>query len=290
MNTKPLQTFPLDSPIGAKVTGVNLTEIPEPSLVDALELALEQFGVLIFESQQITPLQQIEFSRALGELETGNTVSVSPDDFPELAEVGNQGRRPVSFAPVKPDGELEWHTDHIQHKVPSKSTLLYAKEVPPEGGDTLFACMYAAYDALNEKEQSHCDQAIALHSASGLRRYLARQGEFDIKQFEARDDKNPTRWPLVRRHPLTGRKALYFAAAVTVGIEGWPEAEALAFIQKLTTHATQTPFVYRHQWEVNQPVLWDNRRVLHTGTWYDKNRYRRYLLRTMMRENLEVEG
>jgi len=285
-----MEIIPGDACIGATVHGLSLSSVPTVEQVDVLESALERHGVLVIPDQAITPRQQVEFSRAIGEIETSNTVSVATTGFAELAEVGNVGNRPVSFAPAEPDGELEWHTDHIQHPVTSKSTLLVAKEVPEKGGDTLFACLYAAYDALSTKDRRRCDEAVAVHSASGLREYLARQGEFDLAEVELDGESDWVRWPLVRRHPLTERPALYFAAELTVGIDGWNDGEARAFIRELTAHTTQPQFVYRHEWKPNQAVLWDNRRVLHAGTWYDKGRYRRYLLRTMMKENLGVKG
>ncbi len=285
-----MKIIPHGPPLGATVNEVDLVISPTAELVHSLELALEQYGVLIFPNQNISPEQQIYFSRGVGEIETANTVSAPLIEFPELAEVGNVGNHPVSFAPPMLDGELEWHTDHIQHPVPAKSTLLYAREIPPEGGDTLFACMFEAYDALDFDVKQRCDTAIAMHSASGLRAYLDRQGEFDVDNIKIQEHDDVVHWPLVRRHPLTGRKALYFGAAVTVGIKDWPEEEARAFIATLTTHATQPRFIYRHKWEVDQVVLWDNRRVLHAATWYDKQRYRRYLLRTMMKEDLGVGG
>lgn len=281
---------PSKSAIGATVDDVDLSHAPSVELVESLELALEQHGVLIFPNQSLSMEQQITFSRVIGEIETSNTVSAPLAGFPEIAEVGNAGNRPVSFAPSRNDGELEWHTDHIQHPVPSKSTLLYAKEIPAEGGDTLFACMFKAYGALGDDIRQRCDTAMAIHSASGLRDYLARQAEFDVETNSLHGEEHSVRWPLVRKHPVTGRPALYFAAQVTIGVEGWPQDEALKFIRNLTTHATQTQFVYQHKWEVGQAVLWDNRRVLHAATWYDKQRYRRYLLRTMMKEDCGVVG
>ena len=285
-----MNIIPKCPPIGATITNIDLTSQPTPELIKSIELALEHYGVLIFPDQELNHVQQINFSRAIGELEVSNTVSTSVLEFPELAEVGNIGNRPVSFAPTTPDGELEWHTDHIQHRIPSKSTLLYAKEVPDHGGDTLFACMYEAYDAIDADIQRQYDKIIALHSPSGLRDYLIRQGEFDGDNVKMHDEEETISWPLVRRHPLTGRKALYFAACVTIGIEGWEKDEALTFIKRLTQHSTQSRFIYRHKWKIGQVVLWDNRRVLHSGTWYDKQRYRRYLLRTMIKENLGVTG
>ena len=285
-----MEIIPVDARIGATVHGMSLADVPTSDQVHELELALARHGVLVFPEQMISPEQQVEFSRALGEIEVNNTVSVATDGFAELAEVGNVGNRPVSFAPAERGGDLEWHTDHIQHPVPSKSTLLVAKEVPAEGGDTLFACLFSAYDALSSRDRKRCDSAVAVHSASGLRQYLVRQGEFDLTDVKLDGEADSVHWPLVRRHPLTGRPALYFAAELTVGIEGWNDAEARAFLRELTIHATQPQFVYRHRWQPNQAVLWDNRRVLHAGTWYDKGLYRRYLLRTMMKENLGVVG
>ena len=276
---------PAGGALGATVTGVDMAQPPDDGTIDAIETALERFGVLIFSGQTMTPAQQVAFSMALGPLEPTGNIDARLDGHPEIFVVGNTGARPVTFAPQFGSEDLEWHTDHIHRDVPARASMLYAKEIPPAGGDTLFACMYTAYEALPAEEQTAYEKLNAIHSVSGLRAYLQHQSgdkPYDAGRQASMPD--AVTWPLVRRHPVTGRKALYFGAKVTVGIEGWPRDKALAFVADLTVHATQDAFVYRHVWRVGDAVLWDNRRALHAATPFDLDRYRRLMHRTTLRE------
>ncbi|MEM7171523.1 MAG: TauD/TfdA family dioxygenase [Pseudomonadota bacterium] len=276
--------LPCDAPIGAAVTGVDLALPPDPKALDELERALEHYGVLIFPDQDITPAQQIEFSRCFGFLEPTTVRDARLDDAPEILVVGNTGDQPVTFSPAAEGGELEWHSDHIHRPIPSRASLLYALSVPDRGGDTLFACMYSAYAALPADEQARCDGLRVINSDAGVRAWLARQelAGSDASRYDEPDLE--VVHPLVRRHPLTGRKALSFGNQVSTGIVGWERPAAARFIQKLTAHACAERFQYRHRWRKGDAVLWDNRRVLHAGTAYDLNGSPRLMHRTTIRE------
>ena len=275
---------PCKNVIGARITGVSLANKPDRELVKKIDQALEQYGVLIFPDQNITPRQQVDFSAELGPLEMTELAKARLADVEEIFVVGNVGKGLVSFAPKDNHQELEWHTDHIHHEVSARASLLYAKEVPEEGGDTLFACMYSAYDSLTEIQKQQYSAMQAEHSASGLERYLAKQ---DLRgspgSLPKRSYKKVVR-PLVRSHPDTARRALYFGNQVTVGIVGMSVEQSSLFIAELTKHACQTAFRYRHRWQVGDAVLWDNRRVLHAGTPYDVENSRRLMHRTTIRE------
>ena len=176
----------------------------------------------------------------LGPLERTGNIDARLDGHPEIFVVGNTGARPVTFAPHFGSEDLEWHTDHIHRDVPARASMLYAKEIPSEGGDTLFACMYSAYDALSPEDQAAYEKLTAVHSVAGLRAYLQQQaGDKPYDAGRQAPMPDAVTWPLVRRHPVTGRKALYFGAKVTVGIEGMPQQEGLAFIANLSAHATR---------------------------------------------------
>ena len=174
-STSHLSLIPLGGVIGAEVCGLGLSRLPTADELAFLEDALERFGVLVFPSQDISPCQQVAFTRALGALESTRRVNARHPDYPEIFVVGNAGQPLVTFSPSRPEGELEWHTDHIHLPVPARASLLYALEVPPVGGDTLFACLYSGYEALSEAERARCDTMTAVHSIHGLRRYLARE-------------------------------------------------------------------------------------------------------------------
>ena len=273
--------------IGAVVYDVSLSKVPKDIVLGQIEDALEEHGVLVFPKQHaVTPEQQIAFSLALGPLDVTDVDYAFLPDHPEIFVVGNTGEQPVTFSPADENGELEWHTDHIHLAVPARASLLLAKAVPPIGGDTLFACMYSAYDTLPPDQQILCDSLEVVNDVSGLLSYLDDQG----LDTETRNNEraSPVTWPLVRAHPRTGRKALYFGNQVSVGIVGWTDGEAKSFISQLTEHACAPTFQYRHKWQVGDAVLWDNRRVLHAGTPYDLAGAPREMHRTTIRETEKI--
>ena len=275
--------------IGARVTGLSLAEAPDAATVESIEDALEKHGVLVFPGQRISPAQQIDFSRAFAQLEKTARVDARLDGYPEIFVVGNAGGKVVSFAAKDNSDDLEWHADHMHLPEPARASLLYARAVPSEGGDTLFTCTYAAYDALDAAERAELDGLSAQHSVSGLNDFLRHQGEEGAADGAYTSPSDlVVQWPLVRRHPRSGRKSLYFGSKVSVGIEGWPARRARALFETLSARAARPEFVYRHRWSVGDAVLWDNRRVLHAATQYDVRNQSRELHRTTWREDRPI--
>ena len=284
-----MKVVPDSTLIGAEVCDVSLAQVPSANTVERIDELLERHGVLVFRDQQITPGQQASFTRAFGPLGQSPRTDGRVPGEPDIFAVGNVNGRPILFSPREPDGELDWHTDQIHRAVPSRASLLHARIVPFEGGDTLFACMYSAYDALSDDEKRLYDRLIAVHSPCGLRDYLGRQGHAGTEDAVYESEDSEVSWPLVRRHPVTRRKALYFGSHMTVGIVGWSREGSLELVRHLTRHATQPRFQYRHQWRVGDAVFWDNRRVLHAGTYYDLTRHRRLMHRTMLVETAPID-
>ena len=284
-----MKVDPVDAPIGAIVRGVDLASVPQGAVLEQIEDALEAYGVLIFKDQShITPEQQIAFSRPLGPLDVRDGEYALLAQHPEIFVVGNTGPKPVTFSPKDETGALEWHTDHIHLPVPARASLLLARAVPPKGGDTLFACMFSAYDALSDEKKALCDTLSVVNDVAGLLDYLNGQGQDTTVRERHRS--SAVTWPLVRAHPRTGRKALYFGNQVSVGIVGWPDDAARDFIADLTEHACRPAFRYRHAWQVGDAVLWDNRRVLHAGTSYDLDGPAREMHRTTIRETETISA
>lgn len=275
---------PCEAVIGAVVQDVRLDQLPDADVIDAVEDALETFGVLIFRDQTLTPEAQVAWSRSFGPLAVNQQASTRVPGSHEIFVVGNTTDPPVTFSPRTADGELEWHSDHMHLDVSARASLLYAKAIPTEGGDTLFACMYSAYDALSREQQEAYGRLSVVHSASGLRSYLRAQGH--PVDPEQPDDQSElaVEAPLVRRHPRSHRRSLYFGNQVSVGISGWSDSDAKVFLRELTDHACRPAFRYRHQWRVGDAVLWDNRRVLHAGTPYDMTAETRLMHRTTFEE------
>jgi taurine dioxygenase len=167
-----LAITPLTGPIGARVEGLNLAEVPTDAEIDRIETALEAHGVLVFPGQDITPNQQVAWSRAFAELEQTARVEARHPDAPEIFVVGNTGEKIVSFAPADGSDDLEWHADHMHLPVTARASLLYCLETPPRGGETLFACMYAGFDSLSPEEQVEAQGLTGCHSGSGLKTFL----------------------------------------------------------------------------------------------------------------------
>ena len=274
-----------DTVIGAVVTGCDLSCVPDVDAIAVIEAALEKYGVLIFRGQRISPAEQIAFSRAFAALEQTSRVSARLEGHPEIFVVGIEDGKAVSFAPADGSAELELHADHMHLEAPARASMLYCLETPPVGGETLFACMYSAYDALSADAKAEADDLIAQHSVSGLQAFLRQKGaEGAAAGKYSSPETLVVKWPLVRHHPLTGRKSLYFGSKVTIGIEGWPDTKARPYIENLEAQATVDGFRYAHAWQPGDAVLWDNRRVLHAGTFFDMSAHARRMHRTTWRE------
>ncbi|WP_053695970.1 TauD/TfdA family dioxygenase [Streptomyces sp. NRRL F-5755] len=290
----PFKVIPADAVIGARVEGLDMRQPPGPAAVEALEDALERYGVLIVPGQSLTPAEEVRFCRALGELDIPPRFEDRRTGHPEIFVIGNPADRAVLFAPDYSGHEdeadisdLEWHADHSQYAVPTWISMMYGVEVPPVGGDTLFACTYSAYEALDPATRRRYDKVRLLHSVKGVNDYLRELGKPEgISEAELELEKEPPQqWPLVRSHPRTGRKALYFGARMSIGAVGMDEEEGRRLVREVTEAATKPEFVYRHRWQQGDVVLWDNRRVVHAASTFNTRRYRRVIHRITVREN-----
>src|SRR5437899_12021315 len=145
---------PCQAVLGAEVEGVDLRQIPDAATIDVLEEALERYGVLIFPAQALAPEEQVAWSRAFGPLALTRGTETRLPHCPEIFVVGNTIDPPVTFAPITEHDELDWHSDHIHLEVPARASLLYARAVPQQGGETLFACMYTAYATSSPEQQA----------------------------------------------------------------------------------------------------------------------------------------
>jgi alpha-ketoglutarate-dependent 2,4-dichlorophenoxyacetate dioxygenase len=251
----------------AEVEGIDLTRPLSAEEVAAVHAGMDEYAVLVFHDQPLDDDQQLAFSRSLGELEHAIGTSLrAPDEYrlpTTFADVSNLDKENRVFA--RDDrrrlfaiGNRLWHSDSSFKVVPAKYSLLHARSVPSTGGNTEFADMRAAYDALDEETKKEIDDLICEHSQIYSRQQI---GFFDLTD-EERERFKPVRQRLVRTHPSTGRKSLFLASHAG-GIVGWPVPEARSFLRDLTEHATQRQFVYAHRWTVGDLVMWDNRRTMH---------------------------
>ncbi len=258
---------PLHPSIGGEVSGCDLTRPLAPDQVAAIEAGMDRHAVLVFRGQNITDEQQVAFTRNFGEIENsaGGHITKQHEKrlSPLLNDVSNLGR---DNKPLARDdrrrmfnlGNRLWHSDSSYRAIPAKYSLLSGRIVVARGGDTEFADMRAAYDALDAATKAEIEDLVCEHSLMYSRGQL---GFTELTEDERAMFK-PVRQRLVRTHPVTGRKSLFLASHIG-GIIGWPVPEARAFIRDLTEHATQPQFVYVHKWRQYDLVMWDNRQTMH---------------------------
>lgn len=273
-------TRPLTPKIGVEFQGLDLSKpLPEEVISEVRRIWLEHV-VAVFPKQKVDDDQHIEFSRRLGALELINMSALQMDGRPEIFEATNldcNNEIMVDDDPVLTinRGNQKWHSDSSFKKVPATASMLHAYIVPDEGGETEFANMAAAYDALDEETKTKCDGLIAIHDFYWSRRDIEEQ----VFTQAERDAIPPVRHPLIRIHPETGRKAIYVGSH-TRAIEGMDFDKGRALIESLIDHATRPEFTYQHRWDVGDMVLWDNRSAMHRGMAFDDQRAKRRLHRT----------
>jgi len=274
VNITPLTQNPAGDFAG-DVTGIDLTQPLTGRQVAAIEAGMDRFAVLVFHDQHFNDDTQLAFSRNFGELEISSGGEMSkPEDRRlklEMADISNLDRDNKMRAAddrvrLVALGNRLWHSDASFRAVPAKYSLLSARVVPGRGGNTEFADMRAAYDALDAATKAEIETLVTEHSNAYSREVIGLPKE--SYGADNQDKQRPVRQRLVRTHPVTGRKSLYLSAHIGT-IVGWPVPEARAFIRDLTEHATQRAFVYAHVWRPWDLVIWDNRTTMHRARRYD---------------------
>jgi alpha-ketoglutarate-dependent 2,4-dichlorophenoxyacetate dioxygenase len=264
--------------VAGEVSGTDITKPVSKEDVAAIEAGMDKYAVLVFRDQDITDEQQMQFSLNFGTIESGRTGNVTkpgdhrlPVGMADVSNLGKDGKprprddRQRLFAL----GNLLWHSDSSFRAIPAKYSLLSARTVNSKGGNTEFADMRAAYDALDEETRAEVEDLICEHSLMYSRGSL---GFLDYTDEEKQMFK-PVRQRLVRVHPVTGRKSLYLSSHAGT-ILGRPTPDARILLRDLTEHATQPSFVYVHKWKLHDLVMWDNRQTMHRGRRYDETQAR----------------
>ena len=247
--------------------GVDLTRPLSAENIAAIHAGMDRYGVLVFRDQRLDDDKQLAFTQSLGSIELAIGTGLRRKDeyrLPEtFADVSNLDKDNKPFA--RDDrrrlfsiGNRLWHSDSSFKVVPAKYSLLHARSIPSKGGNTEFADMRAAYDALDQETKDLIEDLVCEHSQMYSR---AKLGFTDFTPEEMQRLK-PVRQRLVRTHPATGRKSLYLSSHAGK-IIGWPEPEAKAFLMDLNEAATQREFVHSHKWRVGDLVMWDNRQTMH---------------------------
>src|SRR3954452_19056429 len=281
---------PLYSTIGAGCAGLEIARPLTPEETATIDEGMDRYAVLVFRrSNPLSAEQQIAFTRNFGELEPPYTQIQSPEGkrlgYPALSDISNLG--PDYRILGRDDrkrlfglGNQLWHSDSSYKAIPARYLLLCAHVVPPEGGNTEFADMRAAYDALDGKTKALIEDLVCEHSRIFSKGALGFSfTEEEVKAFA------PVRQRLVRTHPKNGRKSLYLSSHAG-RIVGWPLPEAMLLLRELTEHATQREFVYSHKWRVGDLVMWDNRATMHRARRYEDEKYPRDLRRTTLTDGV----
>ncbi len=280
---------PMSPTMGAQVHGIDLSRELDDASFGAVRDAFHRHLLLRFAAQRLNEAQQVAFSRRFGELQVHVLDQYRHPQHPEIYVLSNVDRetgRTIGHHPDK--GTLAWHSDLSFQQRPALATILYGIETPAVGGQTQFADMIAAYDALDDAMKRRLGGLRAIHDLDVSR---ARMGEPPMTP-QQRLNAPPVSHPLVRRHPETGRKALYVSGHVS-HIEGLPASESTALYDELMAHATQPRFVYSYRWTRGDVVMWDNRCTMHRGTDYDDLRHVRDMSRVTISDvanSCEQEG
>ena len=253
----PYETISVDklTPIiGAEIAGIDLSTPLSNRQQDEVHRALAENSVIFFRDQHITPSQHLAFGRLFGELHLHPAAPHEPG-LPELMVIHADKDSP------RANGE-GWHTDVSCDVEPPMGSILYIKQCPPKGGDTLFASMYAAYEALSDRMKAYLEGMTAIHDGESVYRGLYNNSNVAEKKQYPRAEH-----PVVRTHPVTGKKALYVNRGFTRGLIGVPRDESDGILRYLYEHMENPLFQCRFRWQENSIAFWDNRCVQHRAMW-----------------------
>lgn len=269
---------PIGDGFAAEVSDIDLTRSLPDDMIAAIDAGMDRYAVLVFHDQALTDDTQRAFSRRFGPLEVasgGHVTTAQERRLPlDMQDASNLDKHERPFD--RDDrrrmfnlGNRLWHSDSSYRPVTARYSLLSGRVVVRDGGRTEFADMRAAYDTLDDETKAEVADLVCEHSLMFSRGAL---GFTELSEAE-REMFKPVRHPLVRVHPVTGRKSLFLSAHAG-SIVGWPVPEARAFLRDLAEHATQRRFVYSHAWRRNDLVIWDNRATMHRVTRFDETQVR----------------
>ncbi len=282
-----IQIKPLHPVFSAEFTGIDLRQTLTPEQIEQIDRAMDQYAVLVFPEQALSDAQQLAFAKSLGPLE--NTPAVVDAGLKRLkhSEMVDISNLDVDGSILAADdrrrmfnlGNRLWHSDSSFKATPAQYSMLHARVIPPEGGETEFADMRSAWDRLPDAMKSRIEPLVCDHSLIYSRALLG----FDDFTDDEKRAFAPVPQRLVRRHPGSNRKCIYLSSHIGQ-VHGWPRPEALALIRDLMEHATQKEFVYSHAWRENDLVIWDNRCTMHRGRAYDDKQYKRDMRRLTLED------
>jgi taurine dioxygenase len=255
MRNARIEVYPTSGALGAEIHGIDLAEPLDGESTATLKGALSEHGVIFFRDQQLTPAQHIAFAGKFGAININRFFKALPG-HPEIAEVRKEPEQTRNIGG-------NWHTDHSYDQIPALGSVLLAREVPPRGGDTLFACMAKAYDGLSAGLKKTLEGLKAVHSSRHVFGRTQYGREMDGRIGNAEAATQDAVHPVVVRHPDSGRKVLYVNPGFTTHFDGWTEAESKGLLETLYAHARRPDFQTRFQWREGSIAFWDNRATWH---------------------------
>jgi len=254
---KPIKVTPLSRFVGAEVSGVEIARGLSDQQFLELWQAFVKHSVIFIRNQNITPDEHIEFAKRWGEISV-NRFFQAVDSHPVIAEVRKEAHQKLNIGST-------WHTDHSYDQVPAMGSILYARVVPKLGGDTLFSSMYAAYEHLSDGMKNTLLRMRAEHSsrhAFGEAAYIGLD-EVEGRLSNAAEATQDAVHPVIIKHPLSGKSALYVNGEFTVKFEGWSKEESQPLLDYLYSHAYKNEFTCRFKWTQGSLAIWDNRATQH---------------------------
>lgn len=272
--------------LAVEIDGIDLSSQNEASHISFIRKNLVENSVVVLRNQNLTPAQQIAISGKFGPLAIHIVSQFNMPKFPEILILSNKKNSKGESIGIEDAGRY-WHTDMSYLTKPSLGSILYAIEVPPYGGDTMFASMYSAYDALPEFRKKELSNLRAVHYFAS--RWEDEKNKSGVRPSMTKEQKIKTPavdHPLIRTHPENGRKAIY-AGGFTVGILNFDDKKGKQLLEELTLFSTQAQFVYTHKWKAGDVVFWDNRSTMHHALPYD-NKYIRHMQRTTVQGDKPV--
>jgi taurine dioxygenase len=274
-----LESRALDDSFACEIVGLRLWERQDAWTLDELRALWAQHPVLVFRRQALSEGELADFSALFGRLERTVRTDWASPVRPEISLISN-----LKDAQAKPigglgDGEIQWHSDQSYMLNPATGAMLYALELPPEGGATSWVDLCAAHAGLPDPLRRAVDGRRAIFNYA--KRLAGYQGADRVISEEAKHKTPPVLHPLVHTHPVTGKKALYLDSTTTVGVDGMDEASGTALLEELYQFATRPEFTYRHHWQVGDALLWDNGLTMHRREPFDPAA-RRLMKRTTM--------
>lgn len=275
--SQPFSVLPLSAVAGAEVRGFDANALLSDGDFERIYQAWLDHGVVVFRNQIMTPESHERFSQKFGPLKGHILVQYLLTGHPFTLVLSNKR---VNGLPVGlEDAGRYWHSDVSYEDIPPDGSLLYALEIPPAGGDTLFANQYRAYEALPAQLKERLIGLKARHVFNYAKLQAQAGSERQPLTDEQKKQLTGAVHPVVRTHPATQRKALYVNPGFTIAIENLPKPESDALLNELFSYATHESVVYRHTWQPHDAVLWDNRCMMHHATTYDR-KYVRHMHRT----------